>query len=109
MTYPFVEASATSTDSDRSGTTLSMVIPVGVQVGEVLFASLTADNSAAGQVSFPAGWITVYDDSATQVSPSGTIAGFAACKLADGTESGTLAVTVPNERSVDTLETRPLY
>ena len=99
MTYPYVEASATSTDSDRSGTTLSMNIPAGVNAGEVLFASLTADNSAAGQVSFPAGWITVYDDTASKTVSSVTsvVAGFAAYKLADGSETGTLSVTVPNE------------
>lgn len=90
MAYPVVEGEATSNDGDRSGTTLSMNVPAFVEAGDVLLAFVTEDGStAAGNISFPAGWIEVFDDAG-----GSTVAAYCAVKWADGTESGTISVTV---------------
>lgn len=90
MTHPVAEAYATTTDSGRSGTTLSLNIPIGVNAGEVLYAVIT--DYTASVPTFPAGWTTAW--SATDTFSSFNCTGIGAWKLADGTETGTISVTV---------------
>lgn len=92
MTYPVPEAYADSDDSDRSGTTFAMKIPAFTADKEVLYAVATEEG--AGSFTWPAGWTEAW-----QVAETGgdhTASG--AYKYADGTETGTISVTVAGNK-----------
>lgn len=92
MAYPVVEGSATSTNADRSGTTLALKVPAGVVFGETLVAYVSSRNSS-DTISLPSGWVQLFtQSSATNDDLEATVW----VKKADGTESGTISVTVAN-------------
>ena len=96
MTVPVAESYATTTDTGRSGTTLSLNIPSGVAAGEVLYAVVT-DQDNVGTPTFPAGWTEIFAEIDTFSTFECAATG--AFKVADGTEAGTISVTVTTNGS----------
>lgn len=92
-TVPFpitAEGYVTTDDTGRSGTTLSLNIPVGVEAGELLYAIVTED-AATNSIAFPGTWTEIWSNVDTG---DGDVAAAGAWLLADGTETGTISVTL---------------
>lgn len=92
MAYPVVEGYAVTTNADRSSTTLAMKVPASVMFGETLIAYVSSRNDS-DTITFPAGWVQLFTDSG---STNDDLEAAIWVKLADGTESGTISVTVAN-------------
>ena len=56
MTAPVISGTANSTDEHRSGTSLTVNLPSGMQAGETLIIGLSADNSTDPQAIWPTGY-----------------------------------------------------
>lgn len=99
MAYPVVESRTTNDDTARSGTTFSLDYPAGIQAGETLLAFISTTTNS-DSISFPAGWTQLYQEDSTDVlsSPYFLNVGIFVRK-ADGTESGSVSVTVVNDFS----------
>ena len=85
-TFPTV--AATNTSSSAPATSHTVSLPTGIVSGDLLIVTF-ASNANAITHSWPAGWTELYDQT------SGTMSGSAAYRRADGTEGGTITVTVP--------------
>lgn len=90
-TYPLVRDITTGNDGGTAGTSHTVTLPTGIDVGErliVMFA--TRENN----VTFPAGWTELYD-----AGNSGQSCQAGAYRDCDGTEGASIAVTTGTSRA----------
>lgn len=82
-----------STDNIGGGSTRTINIPAGVANGDLIVAILSMNNTSAAPVTYPSGWVKLFDlNSTSNISTS------AAYKVADGTEGGSFSVTLSNSQ-----------